>query len=92
MLCDELGKLLISIYNATMTVWGDNAHVTHVVPSPDYGAYGTILNVTISVIKDRYTDEEYKGLMEIFDQLVYNPLINSDWILTKVDIVVMPVG
>ena len=92
MLCDELGKLLVSVYNATMTVFGDNAHVTHVVPSPNYDTDGTILNITVSVMKDRYTDEEYTGLMEIFDQLVYNPLINSDWILTKVDIVVMPLG
>ena len=92
MLCDELGHLLVTISNATATVFGDNAHVTHVVPSPDYDAYGTILNITVSVMKKHYTDEEYNQRLKIFDELVYNPVINSDWILTKVDIVVMPLG
>lgn len=91
MLCDELGTLLTTISNATATVFGDNAHVTHVIPSPNYDTYGTILDITVSIMKKNYDDDEYKARLEIFDNLIYNPVINSDWILTKVDIVVVTI-
>jgi len=84
----DLGKLLISIDNAVMTVFGDDAHITHLIPSPEYSNDGTILDITISVLRDRFKDDEYKDKMEIFDNLVYNPLFNSDSILSKVNITI----
>ena len=86
MLCDELGTLLTSISNATNTVFGDNALVTHVVHSPWYDSMGIILDITVTVLEDRYEEEELEKLVRIFDNLVYNPLFNSDFILSKVKI------
>ena len=82
----DLGKLLISIDNAVMTVFGDDAFVTHIIPSPDYESEGVLLSITISVLIDRYTPEVLDNKMHIFDELIYNPLFNSDHILSKVDI------
>ena len=89
MLCDELGRLLISIANATETVFGDNAHVTHVVPSPWYDDLGILLDITVTVLEDRYDDEKLDNLMQVFDNLIYNPLFNSNYILSKVNIEVV---
>ena len=84
----DLGKLLISIDNAVMTVFGDDAYITHLIPSPEYSNDGTILDITVSVLRDRFKDDEYKAKMEIFDELVYNPLFHSEHILCKVNIVI----
>ncbi len=84
----DLGKLLISIDNAVMTVFGDDAHITHLIPSPKYSNDGTILDITISVLRDKFKDDEYRDKMEIFDNLVYNPLFNPDSILSKVNITI----
>ena len=86
MLCDELGKLLISISNATNTVFGDNAYVTHVVPSPWYDDMGIILDITVTILEDKYDDDKLNDLLDIFNNLIYNPLFNTDFILSKVNI------
>lgn len=84
----DLGKLLVSIDNAVVTVFGDDAFITHLIPSPNYKDEGVILDITISVLKDRYTPEVLEQKLEVFDNLVYNPIFNSDHILTKVDIAI----
>ena len=83
----DLGKLLVTIDNAVMTVWQDDACITHLIPSPTYHEDGVILDVTISVLKSKYNDEDHKRLMEIFDNLVYNPIFHSEHILSKVNII-----
>ena len=88
MLCKDLGNLLMTIEEATGTLFGDNALVTRVVPSPKYEDEGIILNITIEFLKDRYEDEEqYAFRRRMLDELIYNPLMHSEYILTKVDIV-----
>lgn len=82
----DLGALLISIDNAVMTVFGDDACITHIIPSPDYDDNGTLLNITISVLSNRYDKEVYERKMNIFDELVYEPIFNSASALSKVDI------
>ena len=83
----DLGKLLVTIDNAVMTVWQDDACITHLIPSPTYDEDGILLDVTISVLKSKYSDEDHKRLMEIFDNLVYNPIFHSEHILSKVNII-----
>lgn len=83
----DLGKLLVTIDNAVMTVWQDDACITHLIPSPTYDEDGVLLDVTISVLKSKYSDEDHKRLMEIFDNLVYNPIFHSERILSKVNII-----
>ncbi len=83
----DIGALLISIDNATTTVFGDDAHITHIIPSPKYHDEGIILDITISIFRDRFSDEEYEIKMNIFDELVYNPIFNSENALLHVDIV-----
>ncbi len=83
----DLGKLLVTIDNAVMTVWQDDACITHLIPSPTYDEDGVLLDVTISVLKSKYSDEDHKRLMEIFDNLVYNPIFHSEHILSKVNII-----
>ena len=82
----DIGALLIAIDNATTTVFGDDACITHIVPSSKYHDEGTLLDVTISVFRDRYNDNEYEIKMGLFDELVYNPVFNSARTLSKVDI------
>ena len=82
----NLGTLLISIHNATATVFGDNACVTSIIPSQTYDDDGVILDVTVSILKYKYDEEDYQLLLEIFDNLIYNPLFNSDYTLSKVNI------
>lgn len=83
----DLGALLISIDNAVMTVFQDDAYITHLLPSSEYSDNGTILDITITVLKDRYSANVLKEKMNLFDELVYNPIFNSNHILTKVNIV-----
>lgn len=87
-LTKELGNLLITLDNALTTVFGDNACVTHLIPSPKYKDDDTILDITVTILKSKYDEEEYKQRMEIFDNIVYNPLWNSDYILAKVPITI----
>lgn len=82
----EIGKLLIAIDNAVMTVFGDDAFITHLVPSPKYDETGALLDVTISVMKDKISDEDYGIKMGIFDELIYNSVFNYTEALLKVDI------
>lgn len=82
----EIGKLLIAIDNAVMTVFGDDAFITHLVPSSKYDETGTLLDVTISVMKDKISDEDYDIKMSIFDELIYNSVFNYTEALLKVDI------
>ena len=82
----DLGKLLITIDNAVMTVWQDDACITHLIPSPTYDNDGVLLDITISVFRSKYTDEEHTRLMELFDNLVYNPIFHSERTLSKVNI------
>ena len=84
----DLGNLLITIDNAVMTVFNDDACITHIIPSPKYSDEGIILDITISILRDRMTDELYETRMRIFDELVYNPLFHSSHILSKVDITI----
>ena len=46
----QVGALLIALDNATLTVFGDDAFITHIIPSPRYKDDGTILDITISII------------------------------------------
>lgn len=87
----DLGKLLIAIDNAVTTVFHDNACITHLIPSPSYKDEGILLDITISVLEDRYDESDYDALMEIFDNLIYNPLFHSESILSKVNIVIKDV-
>lgn len=82
----DIGLLLVAIDNATTTVFGDDACITHLIPSPKYHDESILLDVTISVFRDRYNDEEYETKMRIFDELVYNPVFVPENALSKVDI------
>ena len=82
----DLGQLLVTIDNAVTTVWQDDAYITHLIPSPTYDDDGVLLDITISVLKDKHTNAEHQVLMEIFDNLVYNPIFHSERILSKVNI------
>ena len=83
----NLGNLLITIDEALSTLFGDNAHVTQIIPSRDFDNDGTLLDLTITILKNRYDNEkEYNFRRKMLDELIYNPLMHSDWILTKVNI------
>lgn len=83
----KLGNLLLTIDEALSTLFGDNAHVTQIVPSRDFDKDGTLLDLTITILKNRYdNEEEYDFRRKMLDELIYNPLMHSDWILTKVNI------
>lgn len=87
-LCKDLGNLLITIDEAIVTLFGDNALVTHVVPSPRYEKEQIILDITIEILKSRYDDEEqYKFRYDMLKELIYNPNMHSIFILSKVNIV-----
>ena len=83
----EIGNLLIALDNAVLTVFGDNAFITHIIPSPRYKDDGTILDITISIMRDKIKDDEYYTKMEIFDELIYNPVFDYSNALLKVNIV-----
>lgn len=85
----KVGNLLVSLDNAVTTVFGDNACITHIIPSPNYYDDGTLLDITVEVLKSRYSEQEYNARMNLFDEIVYNPLFHSDHTLSKVDIVVV---
>lgn len=91
MLCEDLGKFLVTISNACVTVFGDDAMVTHVVPSPRYEEEGIILDITIKY-RDWVDKDKIQDKLKILDELIYNPVLTPEYIMTKVNIVVMPLG
>lgn len=93
MLCDELGSLLLCIYNAVQTVFLDDAIVGEVVPptQKDQEA-GIILDITIYVNAKKYEPYDLETKLDILDNLIYNPTLNSEWILSKVNITVTQYG
>ena len=82
----EIGALLIALDNATLTVFGDDAFITHIIPSPRYKDDGTILDITISVMRDKIYDEDYNIKIGIFDELIYNPVFDYSNALLKVNL------
>lgn len=82
----KIGELLIALDNATATVFGDDAYITHIIPSPRYEDNGTILDITISVMVDNLSEDEYSTKMSIFDELIYNSVFNYSDALLKVNI------
>ena len=53
----DIGRLLITIDNAVTTVWHDDACITHLIPSPTYDDDGVLLDVTISILKNKYSKD-----------------------------------
>lgn len=90
-LCRDLGNLLMTIDEAVVTLFGDNALVTHVVPSPRYDKEDIILDITIEILKNRYDEDEdgYIFRRKMLDELIYNPAMHSSFVLSKVNIVVL---
>lgn len=91
MLCEDLGKFLVTISNACVTVFGDDAMVTHVVPSLRYEKEGIILDITIKY-RDWVDKDKIESKLKILDDLIYNPVLTPEYIMTKVNIVVVPLG
>lgn len=91
MLCEDLGKFLVTISNACVTVFGDDAMVTHVVPSPRYEKEGIILDITIKY-RDWVDKDKIESKLKILDELIYNPVLTPEYIMAKVNIVVMSLG
>ena len=91
MLCEDLGKFLVTISNACVTVFGNDAIVTHVVPSPRYEKEGIILDITIKY-RDWVDKDKIESKLKILDDLIYNPVLTPEYIITKVNIVVVPLG
>lgn len=91
MLCEDLGKFLVTISNACVTVFGDDAMVTHVVPSPRYEKEGIILDITIKY-RDWVDKDKIESKLKILDELIYNPVLTPEYIMAKVNIVVVPLG
>ena len=84
----DLGNLLVTIDEALQTLFDDNAHVTHLVPSPRFEDEGILLDITVTILKSRYDDEkEYDFKRKMLEELIYNPCMHSDFILSKVNIV-----
>lgn len=82
----DIGKLLVALDNAVLTVFGDDAFITHLVPSPQYEEDGTILDVTITVNNRNISGDEYDIKMGIFDELIYNSVFHYENALLKVNI------
>lgn len=91
MLCEDLGKFLVTISNACVTVFGDDAMVTHIVPSPRHEKEGIILDITIKY-RDWVDKDKIESKLKILDDLIYNPVLTPEYIMTKVNIVVVPLG
>ena len=91
MLCEDLGKFLVTVSNACVTVFGDDAMVTHVVPSPRYEKEDIILDVTIQY-RDWVDEDKIECKLKILDELIYNPVLTPEYVMSKVNIVVMPLG
>lgn len=85
----KIGNLLVSLDNAVATVFNDNAYITHIVPSPSFDNDGVLLDITIEVLKSKYSEDEYNARMDIFNNIIYNPIFHSDHTLSKVNVVVM---
>lgn len=80
----------MTVDEAVVTLFGDNALVTHIVPSPKYDEEGVILDVTIEILKNRYDDaEKYDFRRRMLDELIYNPAMHSAFVLSKVNIVIL---
>ena len=82
----KIGELLVALDNATTTVFGDDAFITHLVPSPRYNESGVLLDVTISVMVNKMSPDDYSIKLGIFDDLIYNSVFNYSDALSKVDI------
>ena len=80
MLCEDLGKFLVTISNACVTVFGDDAMVTHVVPSPRYEKEGIILDITIKY-RDWVDKDKIESKLKILDELIYNPVLTPEYII-----------
>ena len=91
MLYEDLGKFLVTILNACVTVFSYDAMVTHVVPSLRYEKEDIILDITIKY-RDWVDKDKIKSKLKILDDLIYNPVLTPEYIMTKVNIVVMPLG
>ena len=91
MLCEDLGKFLVTISNACVTVFGNDAMVTHVVPSPRYEKEGIILDITIKY-RDWVDKDKIESKLKILDDFIYNTVLTPEYIITKVNIVVVPLG
>ena len=84
----DLGNLLVTIDEASQTLFNDNAHVTHLVPSPRFEDEGILLDITVTILKSRYEDDdEYNFRRKMLEELIYNPMMHSEFILSKVNIV-----
>lgn len=82
----KIGELLIALDNATMTTWGDDACITSIEPSSKYDKDGILLDITISIFKNKYSEEDYKKKRDIWDFLIYDSVFNYTDALLKVDI------
>lgn len=82
----KIGELLVALDNATITVFGDDAFITHLVPSPKYNESGVLLDVTISVMVNKMSPDDYSIKLGIFDDLIYNSVFNYSDALSKVGI------
>ena len=82
----EIGDLLIALDNATLTVFGDDASITHIIPSHRYKDDGTILDITISIMRDKIDGEDYDTKIGILDELIYKPVFNYSNALLKVNL------
>lgn len=91
MLYEDSGKFLVTILNACVTVFGCDTMVTHVVPSPRYEKESIILDIAIKY-GDWVDKDKIKSKLKILDDLIYNPVLTPEYVMTKVNIVVMPLG
>ena len=82
----KIGELLVALDNAVVAVFGDDAFITHLVPSPRYEDEGILLDVTITVQTAHISDDDYSIKLGIFDELIYNSVFNYSDALSKVDI------
>ena len=85
----KIGKLLTTIDNATIAMFEDNACVTVVTPSSTYEEDGILLNIVIEILKFNYSDNEYEVRKNLFDEIIYNPSMFSEYILSKVNVKVV---
>lgn len=85
----KIGKLLTTIDNAIIAMFEDNACVTVVTPSSTYEEDGVLLNIVIEILKFNYSDNEYEVRKNLFDEIIYNPSMFSEYVLSKVNIKVV---
>ena len=85
----KIGKLLTTIDNAVIAMFEDNACVTVITPSSTYEEDGVLLNIVVEILKSNYSDDEYRVRKNLFDEIIYNPSMFSEYILSKVNIKVV---